>query len=316
MTVRNQSEHTEFILLGFPSSRDMQFLLFIVFLAFYVLTITTNMFIIGIVSLNSKLRRSPMYIFLSHFSFLEIWYTTVTTPKMLLDFIVDNNTITYYGCIVQIYFFFGLGFTELFFLAIMAYDRYLAICHPLRYTSIMSNILCSQLAMWSWVCGFLCSLFLAVPSSRLLFCGPTTINHFFCDFIPLLTISCTETLTVDKVFYAMAWVIIIYSFLLTMGSYYCIIKTICKLPLSTGRKKAFSTCASHLTVVLTFYGTIIFMYIRPSTQYKFNMDKVVSVFYAVVIPLLNPLVYTLRNREVKEALKKTVMKNCLFLSQC
>ncbi|KAM4808035.1 olfactory receptor 6Y1-like [Rhinophrynus dorsalis] len=306
---------TDLLLLGFTSSRELRFLLFMVFLAFYLMTITTNTFIIVIVNLDHNLQKTPMYILLSHFSFLEIWYTTVTVPKMLVDFIVDNTIISYYGCISQIYFFFALGLTELFFLAVMAYDRYLAICDPLRYTSIMTNKWCSQLIMCSWFLGFLSSLFLVIPSSRLLFCGPTTINHFFCDFIPLLHISCSKTLITDMVFYAMAWIIILYSFFLTSASYTYIIKTICSLPSRKGRRKAFSTCASHLTVVLTFYGTIIFMYIRP-TKFSFNMDKVVSVFYAVVIPLVNPLVYTLRNREVREALRKTLLKNNFYLFRC
>ncbi|XP_053555845.1 olfactory receptor 6B1-like [Bombina bombina] len=311
MTLINQSQLTEFILIGFPSNKNLQVLLFMVFLSFYILTVTTNVFIIGTVSLDPKLKRSPMYVFLSHFSFLEIWYTTVTIPKMLVDFTEDTNTISHSGCIVQIYFFFSLGLTELFFLAAMAYDRYLAICHPLRYNSLMTSKLCNQLSILSWLCGFFSSFLLVIPSSRLLFCGPNTINHFFCDFIPLLNISCTEIFIIDKIFYSIAWIIILYSFLLTITSYYCIIMTIYRLPFGTGRKKAFSTCVSHLTVVLTFYGTIIFMYIRPSKQYAFNIDKVVSIFYAVVIPLLNPLVYTIRNREVKKAMRNMIMKNCI-----
>ncbi|XP_075425320.1 olfactory receptor 6F1-like [Ascaphus truei] len=316
MTMANRSGEAEFILLGFPGSMRFQFLFFMIFLAFYFLTIATNVFIISIVRLDPNLRRTPMYIFLSHFSFLEIWYISVTVPKMLVDFMVNNKTISYHGCIIQIYFFFALGLTELFFLAVMAYDRFLAICLPLRYTSIMTNRLCNQLAIWSWFGGFLSSCFLIIPSARLMFCGPTTINHFFCDFIPLLQMSCTETLLTDLVLYAMAWIIIFDSFLLTMASYSYILRTICRLPSCNGRRKAFSTCASHLAVVLTFYGTIIFMYIRPSTTSYFAMDKVVSVFYAVVIPLLNPLVYTLRNREVRVALRRTLKRNCFTLSQC
>ncbi|XP_063312534.1 olfactory receptor 287-like [Pelobates fuscus] len=311
----NQTGQSEFILLGFPSSNELQFLLFMVFLVFYILTVSTNLFIIGILMLDPILRKVPMYIFLNHFSFLEIWYITVTVPKMLFDFRAGNNVITYNGCIVQIYFFFALGLTELFFLAVMAYDRYLAICKPLRYHSIMTRTLCTQLAICSWVCGFLSSFFLIIPSSRLMFCRSTTLNHFFCDFIPLLTISCNETLVTDRVLYFMAWFIILYSFFLTAASYAYIIRTVFRLPSKIGRKKAFSTCASHLTVVLTFYGTIIFMYIRPSTKYSSDIDKVVSVFYAVVIPLVNPLVYTLRNKDVQEALRRTVRRN-IFFSLC
>uniref|UniRef100_A0A8C5QJP0 G-protein coupled receptors family 1 profile domain-containing protein n=1 Tax=Leptobrachium leishanense TaxID=445787 RepID=A0A8C5QJP0_9ANUR len=198
----------------------------------------------------------------------------------------------------------------------MAYDRCLAICQPLRYNYIMTRTMCFHLAICSWVCGFLSALFLIIPSSRLMFCGPTTLNHFFCDFIPLLNISCNEALLTDRIFYVLAWVIIIYSLLHIAVSYGYIIKTLLRLPFKIRRKKSFSTCASHLTVVLTFYGTIIFMYIRPSTRYSSDMDKLVSVFYAVVIPLVNPLVYTLRNNEVHEALKRTFGSNIYFHCSC
>ncbi|KAE8633921.1 hypothetical protein XENTR_v10002146, partial [Xenopus tropicalis] len=302
--MRNETERTEILLLGFETSTKLRFLLFIIFLSFYVLTITTNMFIIGIIRIDLNLQRKPMYIFLSHFSFLEIWYTTVTLPKMLVDFIEDNHTLSYNGCLTQIYFFFALGLTELSFLAVMSYDRYFAVCHPLRYNAIMTNNLCNKMAICSWCCGFLFSFILVIPSSRLLFCGPNTINHFFCDFIPLLHISCNKTLTTDRLFYTLAWIIILFSFSVTIASYIFIIKTICSVLSRAGRRNAYSTCASHLTVVLTFYITVIFMYIRPSAQYSFSVDKVVSLFYAVVVPLLNPLVYTLRNAEVQEALRK------------
>lgn len=303
-----------FILLGFPSSIQLQLCFFGIFLAFYILTIAANLLIVGIVILDHTLKKIPMYIFLSHFSFLEIWYITSTVPKMLVDFIADNNTISYSGCIAQVYFFYALGFTEMFFLSVMAYDRYLAICHPLRYTTLMTINLCQQMAFWSWICGFLSSLLLVIPSSRLLFCGPRIIDHFFCDFIPLLNISCNETLATDVIYYAWAWIIIIYSFLLTSISYVQITRAVYCLPAQLGRSKAFSTCVSHLTVVLAFYGTVIFMYIRSSTKCMLNVEKVVSIFYAVVIPLMNPLVYTLRNRDFHTALKKNL--SCIAIIFC
>ncbi|XP_018427393.1 PREDICTED: olfactory receptor 6F1-like [Nanorana parkeri] len=179
MNTGNESQMAEFILLGFPSSRGLQLLLFVVLLGFYLLTISANLLIIGTIILDVTLRKIPMYIFLCHFSFLEIWYITATVPKMLVDIIADNNIISYKGCITQIYFFFALGLTELFFLAMMGYDRYLAICHPLHYNSIMTSKRCNQMAMCSWICGFSSSLLLTIPSSRLLFCGPKVINHFF-----------------------------------------------------------------------------------------------------------------------------------------
>ncbi|XP_072269988.1 olfactory receptor 6F1-like [Pyxicephalus adspersus] len=313
MNTRNESQMAEFVLLGFPSNRELQLLLFFVFLGFYLLTIAANLLIIGTVSIDFNLRKIPMYIFLCHFSFLEIWYITATVPKMLVDFIADNNIISYKGCIAQIYFFFALGFTELFFLVMMGFDRYLAICHPLRYNAIMTRKLCSRMAMWSWICGFSSSLLLTIPSSRFLFCGPTVINHFFCDYIPLLGISCNKTFATDVICYALAWIIILYSFLFTTISYVQIIKTISHLPSLLSRRKAFSTCVSHLTVVLTFYGTIIFMYIRPTTQYSLHIDKFVSVSYAIVIPLLNPIVYTLRNKEIHDALRKIATHGCRII---
>ncbi|XP_075118299.1 olfactory receptor 6B1-like [Leptodactylus fuscus] len=309
MKSRNKSDTEIFILLGFPSSRPVQIIFFVIFLAFYLLTIAANMLIVVMVTVDRRLKNIPMYIFLSHFSFLEIWYITTTVPKMLLDFMTDNNTISYNGCITQGYFFYALGFTELFFLSVMAYDRYLAICKPLRYTILMNNKLCQQMAFWSWICGFLSSLLLVIPSSRFFFCGPRIINHFFCDFIPLLNISCNQTLATDVIYYVFAWIIILYSLFLTSTSYVQIMRAIYCLPSQIGRSKAFSTCVSHLTVVLTFYGTIIFMYIRPSTKYMLSVDKVVSIFYAVVIPLINPLLYTLRNRDFHTAMRNNL--SCL-----
>ncbi|XP_071988782.1 olfactory receptor 6B1-like [Engystomops pustulosus] len=313
MKSRNQSEAEMFILLGFPSSRQLQTVFFVVFLSLYLLTIAANTLIVGIVTLDRMLKKIPMYIFLSHFSFLEIWYITSTVPKMLVDFMTENDTISYHGCITQVYFFYALGITELFFLSVMAYDRFLAICHPLRYNTLMTRDLCQKMAAWSWICGFLSSLILIVPSSRLLFCGPRIIDHFFCDFIPLLHISCNQTSATDIIYYSFAWIIILYSFLVITISYIQIMKAVYCLPSQLGRSKAFSTCVSHLTVVLTFYSTIIFMYIRPSTS-MLDVDKVVSIFYAVVIPLLNPIVYTLRNRDVQAAMKKNL--SCLAIILC
>ncbi|KAG9461907.1 olfactory receptor 6F1-like [Eleutherodactylus coqui] len=314
MISRNQSTAGMFILLGFPSSRQAQLFFFGIFLAFYLLTIAANMLIVGIVTLDCTLKKTPMYIFLAHFSFLEIWYITATVPKMLMDFLTDNNTISYNSCIAQVYFFYALGFTELFFLSVMAYDRYLAILHPLRYSSLMTINRCQVMILWSWICGFISSLLVTIPSSRLLFCGQKIINHFFCDLMPLLHISCNQTLSTDVIYYAFAWIIILYSLLLTGISYVQIIRAIYCLPFQLGRSKAFSSCVSHLVVVLTFYGTIMFMYIRPSRKCTLNVDKVVSIFYAVVIPLVNPLVYTLRNRNFHTAIRKRI--SCVAVMFC
>nr|XP_033779134.1 olfactory receptor 6-like [Geotrypetes seraphini] len=300
---------TEFALLGFPSAPEHQYCLFLVFLVLYVLTLMANLTIILIVRMEHSLSQSPMYFLLSHFSFLEIWYTTVTIPKMLSDFFSPTKTISYPGCVSQMYFFFSLGLTEFFLLAVMAIDRYSAICNPLRYATIMTSRVCIHLALWSWISGFLIGLLLATSASRLLFCGSNQINHFFCDFIPLFKLSCTETHIVDSLSFIIAWAVILISFFFTAVSYFFIVRAICRIPSTTGQHKAFSTCVSHLTVVLTFYGTVIFMYIRPTAHHDFEMEKAISLLYTVITPLLNPLIYTLRNREVKVALRKTLRRH-------
>ncbi|XP_029436749.1 olfactory receptor 6F1-like isoform X2 [Rhinatrema bivittatum] len=298
---------TYFLLLGFSSTRDPQIFLFILFLLFYLLTITANLLIITVVRAEPHLHK-PMYFFISNFSFLEIWYTTVTLPKTLNSLLTGDKAISSIGCIAQFYFIFFLGATQHFLLAVMAYDRYLAICNPLRYSTIMTNSVCSQLVVGSWLVGCLSISLPAALMSQLLFCGPNKIDHFFCDFAPLLKLSCTDTSINEVIFSVVAWTVILGCFLVTMVSYICIIITILRIPSSVGRQKAFSTCASHLTVVSIFFGTVIFMYIRPKAKDSSHVDKVISVFYSVIIPLLNPMIYSLRNKEMKDALKKAVNK--------
>ncbi|XP_030042232.1 olfactory receptor 11L1-like [Microcaecilia unicolor] len=305
MTDAHVSNVTEFLLLGFSNVRELQILLFVLFLLFYLLTITANILIITVVRTESCLHK-PMYFFISSFSFLEIWYTTVTEPKMLTGLLTGNKTISSISCIAQFYFIFFLGATQHFLLAVMAYDRYLAICNPLRYSTIMTNSICGQLVVGSWVVGCLSISLPAALMSRLVFCGPNMIDHFFCDFSPLLKLSCTDTSLNEIIFSVVAWTVILGCFLVTMVSYICIVITILRIPSSVGRQKAFSTCASHLTVVSIFFGTVIFMYVRPKAKESSHIDKVISVFYSVIIPLLNPMIYSLRNKEMKDALKKAV----------
>ncbi|XP_069460552.1 olfactory receptor 6F1-like [Ambystoma mexicanum] len=312
MAGQNQTLVTEFLLIGFPGSSWMQLLTFIVFFSVHTLTIAANMVIILIVRVDRRLCCTPMYIFLSHLAFLEIWYTTVTVPKMLFDMYTVRRAISFAGCFVQVYFFFALGLTEMFLLAAMAYDRYAAICHPLRYNSIMTCVLCRNLSHGSWLGGFITGLMLLSPQSTLDFCGSLSINHFFCDIVALLKLSCSVIHPRDIVVFSLIWIIILHSLFLTLVSYSYIVRTIRRIPSATGRWKAVSTCASHLTVVLTFYGTVIFMYLRPICTYNFQMDKVVSVFYAVVTPLLNPMVYTLRNMEFRNSFRKAWMRRHKF----
>ncbi|XP_029435362.1 olfactory receptor 11L1-like [Rhinatrema bivittatum] len=305
MERRNQTMVTEFILLGFSLPAAFNKLLFAIFLAAYLLTIMANSVIIIVVRANPHLH-TPMYFFISNFSAMEIGYTSVTIPKMLVDLATETKTITASGCITQFYFIFFCGSIENTLLAIMAYDRYIAICNPLRYSTIMTYKFCGQLAVGSWLSGCLIPMLPTIWISRLTFCSPNKMDHFFCDFAPLLKLSCTESSLSAITFLVQAWFLIMTCFLLTLVSYIYIICSVLKIPSTTGRQKAFSTCASHLMVVSIFYGTIIFMYVRPSAERTSHLDKVVSVFYSVVTPLLNPIIYSLRNKDMKKAVRKAI----------
>ncbi|XP_044842528.1 olfactory receptor 6N1-like [Mauremys mutica] len=301
----NQSIVTEFITAGFPSLKKIRVPVFLLVLLMYTVTMMGNMVIIFLTRTDPSLR-TPMYYFLGNFSFLEIWYTSVTVPKMLADLLVERKVISFNGCISQLYFFLALGATECLLLAVMAYDRYLAICCPLRYTALMSGTVCIQLTTWSWITSFLLPLVPVILISQLRFCGPNVVDHFFCDILPVLRLACANTHLNEMLSFFLCSSVILCSFVLTMASYGSIITTILSIPSAAGRKKAFSTCASHLTVVAVFYGTVTFMYARPTREFSFQLDKMVAVFYCVVTPLLNPIIYSLRNQEVKEALRKAL----------
>ncbi|KAM6448871.1 olfactory receptor 6B1-like [Liasis olivaceus] len=303
MEVRNQTRIQTFILLGFPTVLELQRLLFVVFLLIYILTVLENAIIIILIRTNSQLQK-PMYLFLSHLSFLETWYISVTVPKLLINFLATDKSISYAGCMAQLYFFISLASTECVLLAVMAYDRYVAICHPLRYPVIMTAQLCLQLAVGSWLAGFLNSMLKVSFISRLSFCGPNVINHFFCDISPLLNLSCSDRTVAELVDFVFALLILTIPLSVTIGSYVFIIGTILRIPTTQGKRKAFSTCASHLTVVIMFYSGTLFMYARPRRIHSFNINKFVSVVYTIVTPMLNPCIYCLRNQDVKEALKK------------
>ncbi|XP_068129277.1 olfactory receptor 6F1-like [Hyperolius riggenbachi] len=271
------------------------------------MTLMSNLLIITLITSQRSLHK-PMYFFIGNFSFLEMWYTSVTVPKMLKDLETGNKTISTTACISQFYFIFFLGATQHFLLTIMAYDRFLAICYPLRYNSLMSGSICGQLVAMAWVAGCLSISVPAAMMSKLVFCGPNTIDHFFCDFSPLLQLSCTDTWLNEIIFSAVAWTVILGCFIFTFLSYASVVITILKIPSSLGRQKAFSTCASHIVVVGIFFGTVIFMYIRPKAKNSSPVDKVVSVFYSVIVPLLNPMIYSLRNKEMKNALWRAMDK--------
>uniref|UniRef100_A0A8C3XNG3 Olfactory receptor n=1 Tax=Chelydra serpentina TaxID=8475 RepID=A0A8C3XNG3_CHESE len=298
--IRNQTSVQEFILLGFPGTWYFQMFLIVVFSVMYVLTIVGNMSIIALVRTHPCLH-TPMYFFLCNLSFLEIWYTTACVPKAIGIMLGTSQTISFTVCLLQLFFLLSMGSTECFLLAVMAYDRYLAICHPLRYT-VMTGRVCTQLAAGSWACGFLIPMITVFVMSYLTFCGPNEINHFFCDFKPLVKLSCTDSYSVETTVCIFSSAVTLVPFLLILVSYTHILRAILKIPSTTGRKKAFSTCSSHLIVVTTFYGTLIVMYVAPSANDSPALNKVFSLLYTTVTPMFNPIIYSLRNQEVRERL--------------
>nr|XP_033779112.1 olfactory receptor 6B1-like [Geotrypetes seraphini] len=303
--MENQTSVTEFILQGFPGHWHIRVFLFLFFLFVYILTLAGNFIITALIFSDHHLHK-PMYFFICNFSIAEIWYITATVPKMLSGFLTEQDTISFTGCFLQLYFFFSLGATECLILTTMGYDRYLAICIPLRYSMIMNNRTYTSLATFCWVTGFTINMVPIVLISNLPFCGPNKINHFFCDPSPLMELSCSRSQTIEIICYTYTSILILSTCFLIMVSYMYILLAILRIPSTTGRQKAFSTCASHLIVVLIFYASIIFMYVRPTAKYPFDLDKVIGVFYAILVPLINPFIYSLRNKDVKTALKKII----------
>ncbi|XP_063819342.1 olfactory receptor 5M11-like [Pseudophryne corroboree] len=294
---------TEFSIKGLSDIPELQFPAFITFMLIYIIIILGNTSIFIAISLNSHLH-TPMYMFLIHLSITDIVYTSTILPKLLNVLITNNSTISFWGCIYQMYIFLAMACTEVLILAAMAYDRYVAICHPLHYIGLMSMKQSTVLAAAAWSIGFIDPSGHAVLISRLSFCASHVIDHFFCDVIPLLKISCSDTYLVEMINYIEGTVILSSAFILTLVSYIFIISTITKIKSSEGRRKAFSTCSSHLTCVVIFYGTIICLYMRPTTSYTPKQDKFIALLYAILVPILNPVIYSLKNREMKLALIK------------
>ncbi|XP_004620088.2 olfactory receptor 11A1-like [Sorex araneus] len=308
----NQTTVVEFMLRGFSSIRQLNIFLFIVFLILYILIVSGNILIVLLVFVNPHLH-IPMYFFLVNLSFLEIWYTSNVVPKMLLIVIAEQRTISMAGCLSQFYIFGSLAATECLLLAVMSYDRYLAICQPLHYSLLMTDSLCVRLAASSWLCCFLLTAITIVLLSRLAFHGPNEIDHFFCDFTPLVRLSCTDTSLTETIAFVTSSAVTLVPFLLITVSYSCILATILRIPSGTGRQKAFSTCSSHLTVVTVFYGTLIATYLVPSANSSQLLRKGFSLLYTILTPMFNPIIYSLRNRDIHEALKKCLSKKPGFL---
>ncbi|XP_070810494.1 olfactory receptor 6X1-like [Pituophis catenifer annectens] len=299
----NQTVVTEFILKGFPASAELQKYLFVPILFIYLLTVIGNILIVVIVVYDPHLH-NPMYFFLGNFSSLEVLYVTTLSPKMLAHFLTEKKSICFHCCISQAFFHFFLGATEFCLLASMSFDRYIAICKPLHYSVIMNYRLCLQLALGSWLGGLLTVILQTVLLCQLPFCGLNTINHFYCDVTPLLGLACANTYLLGQMVLVGSVLLLFSTFLLTAISYSFIIFTIMRISSSSGRQKAFSTCVAHLTVVSIQYGTVMFMYVKPNSNSSLEINKAVSVLNTIVTPLLNPFIYTLRNKDVKEALKK------------
>ncbi|XP_066487322.1 olfactory receptor 8U3-like [Tiliqua scincoides] len=302
----------EFILFGITDRSDLKAPLFVVFLLNYVITVMGNLGIIILIRTNAHLH-TPMYFFLSHLAFVDLCYSSVIAPKMLANFLAAEKTISYHSCAAQLGCFLTFMITECFLLAVMAYDRYVAICNPLLYQTLMSQRVCIQLVAAPYIYSFCVALFHTIVTFRLSFCSANVINHFYCDDLPLLALSCSDTSTKQILIYAFAGFDMICSLLIVLISYIFILSAILRIRSTQGRLKAFSTCASHLTAVTIFYGTLIFMYLQPSTNHSLATDKIASVFYTLVIPMLNPLIYSLRNQEVKDALKRTAEKIMIVL---
>ncbi|XP_060100627.1 olfactory receptor 5V1-like, partial [Heteronotia binoei] len=302
---RNQTRVVEFVFLGFSSIPNSHIYLFLPFLAIYLVTVLGNLMIFTLIQLDSSFQ-SPMYYFLSHLSCLDICLSSVTVPKILVNFSYQRQTITYNQCMAQMFFLISFTGSEALILAVMAYDRYAAICKPLHYSLLMNAKVCTTLALATWVCGFLDSAVHTALGSNLYFCETNQIRTIFCNLPPLMKISCSDTQAIEMALGVASLFVGVAPFLFTILSYVFILSSILKIHSTTGKHKAFSTCASHLIVVVIYYGNGLLNYNRPSTGYSLETDTLVSTMFCIIPPMLNPLIYSLRNKEVKGALKKVL----------
>ncbi|XP_012386031.1 olfactory receptor 8H1-like [Dasypus novemcinctus] len=307
MGSRNNTNVPDFILMGLTDSEVIQLVLFMLFLLIYLITLLGNAGMVLLIHLDLQLH-TPMYFFLSHLSFLDLSYSSVITPKTLEKLLTSNKYISYTGCFTQMSFYFFLAVTEFFFLSSMAYDRYVAICNPLHYPVVMSRRLCCSLITGSYMIGFTESLLNLLFMNSLHFCNSNVIYHFFCETIPILALSCTDTHHTEIMLFILGSLNVSVSLITILVSYVSILSTILKINSTSAKRKAFSTCASHLLGVTIYYGSTIFIYLKPRKSYSLGKDQVASVFYTMVIPMLNPLIYSLRNKEVKNAFIRVMQK--------
>ncbi|XP_062971802.1 olfactory receptor 5T7-like, partial [Cynocephalus volans] len=309
--MKNVTEVTIFVLKGFTDSVELQIIFFFLFLAIYLFTLMGNLGLVALVIGDFRLH-NPMYYFLSVLSSVDACFSSIITPNMLTDFMSKNNIISFPGCAAQMFFAVTFGTTECFLLAAMAYDRYVAIYNPLLCSVSMSPRVYVPLIIASYVAGILNATVHTVATFSLSFCGSNEIRHFFCDIPPLLAISCSDTHTNQLLLFLFVGSIEISTILLVLVSYGFILVAILKMQSAEGRQKVFSTCGSHLTGVTIYHGTILFMYVRPSSSYALEHDMILSIFYTTVIPMLNPVIYSLRNKDVKEAIKRVFEKKLVY----
>ncbi|XP_044120199.1 olfactory receptor 13D1-like [Neovison vison] len=308
MKMGNYSPVTEFILVGLSKYPELQFFLFTLCLIMYVIILLGNSLLITISILDSRLH-TPMYFFLGNLSFLDICYTSSFIPPMLIIFRSETKSISFIGCALQMVISLGLGCTECVLLAVMAYDRYVAICNPLRYPIIMSKVLYVHMAAWSWIIGHLTSLLQTVMTMIMPFCGNNVIDHLTCELLAVLKLICSDITTNVIIMTMISIVILVIPLLLIFISYVFILSSILRINSAEGRKKAFSTCSAHLAVVILFYGSALFTYMKPKSKDTNTSDEIIGLFYGVIAPMLNPIIYSLRNKEVKEAMIKVLKRH-------
>ncbi|XP_008561668.1 PREDICTED: olfactory receptor 5AL1-like [Galeopterus variegatus] len=309
MAKGNYSAMTEFILLGLTNNPELQAILFGIFLLIYLVTVMGNLGLIVLIQISPQLH-TPMYFFLSHLAFVDFYGTSAITPNTLVNSFREIKSMPFYACATQVCCFITFSVWELLMLSVMAYDRYVAICNPLLYVVLMPRKVCIQMVAGSYVYGITIGLIQAVATFHMSFCDSNVVNQFYCDDVPLIALACSDTHVKELMLFVIAWCNVFCSLIIVLISYVFIIFAILRIPSTEGRQKAFSTCASHVISITMYYGTLSFMYLQPKSSHSLDKEKFASIFYAVVMPMLNPFIYSLRNQEVKNVMKTVIEKMC------